>query len=441
MADSQRGPLSGPGRAARTVAFHRGAAISRAQFEQHVAAVGGQLPAGAFMVNLCEDRYHFLVAFAAAMRHRHTVLLPPSRAEQVVAEIAAANPGSYRCDDAMVSAGLASLSSQPPLPASIVPPDHVCMIGFTSGSTGQPKRLPKLWRSVSATTALSVAAIRAALAVDSDTPVSILATVPPQHMYGMEFSVLLPLIGDVAVHSGRPLFPADIAQALAEIPAPRVLVSTPVHLRALVDSVQEFPPSALIISATAPLEQELARRAERRLGGMLLEVFGSTETCAFANRRTASESAWRLHDGVTLRPGAESTVVDAPWFAEPMTLQDTVELQDDRHFVVRGRGADMIEVAGKRASLADLTRRLLAIESVTDAVVFQPDASAAGVRRVAALVVTSQLSAQDVLERLRDSVDPAFLPRPLRVVERLPRNELGKLPREALLAALRRTGN
>jgi len=124
-----------------------------------------------------------------------------------------------------------------------------------------------------------------------------------------------------------------------------------------------------------------------------------------------------------------------------MTLQDTVELQDDRHFVVRGRGADMIEVAGKRASLADLTRRLLAIESVTDAVVFQPDASAAGVRRVAALVVTSQLSAQDVLERLRDSVDPAFLPRPLRVVERLPRNELGKLPREALLAALRRTGN
>jgi acyl-coenzyme A synthetase/AMP-(fatty) acid ligase len=35
-------------------------------------------------------------------------------------------------------------------------------------------------------------------------------------------------------------------------------------------------------------------------------------------------------------------------------------------------------------------------------------------------------------------VDPVFLPRPLVLLRRLPRNEVGKLPREALLAALQR---
>ena len=95
-------------------------------------------------------------------------------------------------------------------------------------------------------------------------------------------------------------------------------------------------------------------------------------------------------------------MVNAPWFADPTLLQDVVELQGTNRFVVRGRNADMIEVAGKRASLADLTRRLLAIEGVIDAVVFQPQlAVLASIRRVAALVVAPQLSAERLLDELR----------------------------------------
>jgi acyl-coenzyme A synthetase/AMP-(fatty) acid ligase len=98
----------------------------------------------------------------------------------------------------------------------------------------------------------------------------------------------------------------------------------------------------------------------------------------------------------------------------------------------------LIEVAGKRASLADLTRRVLALDGVRDAVVFQPGAeSIATIRRVAALVVVAPgLTAAQIHDRLAASVDPAFLPRPLLLVDALPRNELGKLPRAALLAAL-----
>jgi acyl-coenzyme A synthetase/AMP-(fatty) acid ligase len=36
------------------------------------------------------------------------------------------------------------------------------------------------------------------------------------------------------------------------------------------------------------------------------------------------------------------------------------------------------------------------------------------------------------VDELRERIDPVFLPRPLIFVDRLPRNDTGKLPQEAL---------
>jgi acyl-coenzyme A synthetase/AMP-(fatty) acid ligase len=439
-------PLLSPADPARPIAFLDSRPVLLAQFREHVQAIARRLPPAGSMINLCEDRYRFLAAYAAALSAGHVVLLPPSRAEQVLAEVGNAHAGSYRWDDADVAAALdepPALPGQERIASLEIPAQRTVMVGCTSGSTGQPRTYPKRWSSMHGSSACNAAAIREALGIADQragmTIPAIVATVPPQHMYGMELSVLLPLIGGMAVHAGRPLFPADVALALSELPPPRVLVSTPLHLRAMVESQQPFPTTALTISATAPLDRELAAAVEARLGGQLLEMFGSTETCVLACRRTASEDAWRAYEGVELRPVADGTLVDAPWFVEPMLLQDFVELQAGGRFVVRGRSSDMIEVAGKRASLADLTRRLLAIEGVRDAVVFQPQPdSVAKIRRIAALVVAPGCSARQILEQLAVSVDPAFLPRPLRIVDALPRNELGKLPRERLLAALQR---
>ena len=431
-------PLLAPADPARAVAYLQGRAVSLAQFCAHVQAIAQRLPPAGPMLNLCEDRYRFLAAYAAALSVGHAVLLPPSRAEQVVAEVGNAHAGSYRWQDEDAAAVLES-DCRPGFSPTLIPAERLVMIGCTSGSTGQPKAYPKLWRSMHGSSARNAAAIRRALGVDDATVPAIVATVPPQHMYGMELSILLPLIGGMAVHAGRPLFPADIALALGELPAPRVLVSTPLHLRTLVESSQPFPQTALIVSATAPLDRELAAAVEARLGGRLLEMFGSTETCVIACRRTANGGAWRAHEGVELHPRDDGTLVMAPWFVEPILLQDIVELRGDGEFVVRGRSSDMIEVAGKRASLADLTQRLLAVEGVRDAVLFQPQPdSVATIRRLAALVVAPGCSAQQIRERLAASVDPAFLPRPLKIVDALPRNELGKLPRERLLEMLRK---
>lgn len=428
------------GTPARPILWQASGPTLLGQFQRQVAALCTLLPAGSAMINLCDDRRLFLIAYAAAVSAGHTVLLPSSRADQVVAELAAAHAESYRCDDALVLEALSRAEGAPAHGA--VPAEQVVMIGFTSGSTGQPKSYPKRWRTVNGSNHCNARAIREALrqmGASADGTPSIVATVPPQHMYGMELSVLLPLAGNMAVHAARPLFPADIAGALSDVPEPRVLVSTPVHLRTIVESAQPMPGVAVIVSATAPMDAALAQAVQERLQGRVLEMFGSTETCVFAWRYAATQPHWTLYPGVELQPTEQGTWVNAPWFTAPVQLQDIVELHSATSFTVRGRNVDLVEVAGKRASLADLTRRLLALEGVRDAVMFQPEPESVGtIRRLAAVVVAPGREARDLLRQLAQSVDPAFLPRPLLMVDALPRNELGKLPRDRLLSLLQR---
>jgi acyl-coenzyme A synthetase/AMP-(fatty) acid ligase len=413
--------------------------VTFGQLLSRAGLLANSLPAAAAAVNLCERRENFLVGFVALLIRGQACLLPPSRAPAAVAEVLQEHPGAYLVDDAVVERSSATdgeINRQLP----DIPRERVVVVGYTSGSTGRPKPNPKSWGGFIASTGFNAARLHEVLGSSGiHEPPWILATVPPQHMYGMEMSVLLPLLAGMGIHGGHPLYPADISAALEELPGPRILVSTPVHLRALLESGIDLPPLGAVVSATAPLAQGLADAVERRFDTRLLEFFGSTETCVIASRRTARESAWRLYPGVSLRPMQCETSVNAPWFSGQVVLQDILELQGDGDFVVLGRNADMVEVAGKRASLADLTRRLMDVPGVSDGVVFQPDATdSTGVRRLAALVVAEGLTETDVLERLGPAVDPAFLPRPVVLVSRLPRNDVGKIPRDLLLAALRR---
>jgi len=398
----------------------------------------GNLPPGNAALNLCERRENFLIGFVALLMRGHTCLMPPSRAPAVVAEVLQAHPDAYVLDDSKVDQCRAGSGVAPAFPD--IPPDRVVVVGYTSGSTGRPKANPKTWGSFVASTRLNSERLREALGGANEHVVPwIVATVPPQHMYGMELSVLMPLLGGAGIHGAHPLYPADVAAALEDLPAPRVLVTTPVHLRALLESGIELPTLGAVVSATAPLAQDVAEAVEQRFHTTLLEFFGSTETCVIASRRTAVEANWKPYPGVTLKPQEQGTLVAAPWFPEDILLQDVLELQDDGRFVVRGRNADMVEVGGKRASLEDLTRRLLSVPGVSDAVVFQPCARAGGqVQRLAALAVANGLTEAQVLAGLAGEMDPVFLPRPLVLVSRLPRNEVGKLPRDKLIAALKR---
>lgn len=409
------------------LAWRRGQPVSRAAFLGHVARVARWLPPARFLLNLCEDRYLFMVAFAAAGLNGQTNLLPSSRASLHWQQLSAAYPDNARIGDADIAS---ILEADPVVSAECAIPElsggHVMAIAFTSGSTGHAKPNPKSWGE------LVSGARQARRRFGFAAGMAIVATVPPQHMYGLETSIMTALASGASVHGGRPFFPDDVRAALAAVPAPRVLVTTPIHLQTCVRAGLRWPSVAFLISATAPLAPAFAAQAETTFGAPVLEIYGFTEAGSIASRRTLDGDRWRLYDGFQLHDGRLS----GAHLPEPVPLNDLVEVCGEREFRLLGRSEDLVNIAGKRHSLAALGHEINQIAGVVESVFVLPDDRGADVQRLMALVVAPALSERQVLAALAERIDPVFLPRPLLKVDALPRNDTGKITREALLALI-----
>jgi acyl-coenzyme A synthetase/AMP-(fatty) acid ligase len=208
-----------------------------------------------------------------------------------------------------------------------------------------------------------------------------------------------------------------------------------VQLRALLQSDVALPKLDKVISATAPLDPALAADAEHRWGTQVFEIFGATEVGSIASRRTVTDDSWTTYDGVSLEGSQEGPARIISRLGPPGTLSDIIEVLEPTRFRLLGRGSDLVKLAGRRASLAGLNRVLTSIPGVADGVFIVPDdIDHRPTARMQAFVIAPTLSTDDILAELRNRIDPIFLPRRIVRVDALPRNEVGKLPREALLA-------
>jgi acyl-coenzyme A synthetase/AMP-(fatty) acid ligase len=430
------------------IAWRHGEPVSARQFLADVQHLAARLPAQARIVNLCGDRYRFSVALAAAWARGEVCLLPPNAMPETLAFLRQ-QPGELLVllsdEPGFASEAGAVITVDAPWPAepgvAVAPfmvdagAEVVCLM--TSGSTGQPQPHAKRWQPL----LLNIAAEAERLAESLGQPdlrgLTVVASVPPQHSYGLESSVLLALLGGAAIHSGRPFYPADIAEALAAVPRPRALVTTPFHLKTLLLSGVALPPVDLVLSATAPLSPQLAAQAEQAFGGVLVEIYGCTEAGQVASRRTTEGQRWTTLGALRLRceateEGEEQFVVEGGHVVEPTVLADVLELDDARHFRLLGRSNDLIHVAGKRSSLAYLNFQLNRVDGVEDGCFWMPDDVVDGVVRPVVFVVAPSLAPGEVIARLRPLLEPAFVPRKVVPVPALPRNDTGKLTAQAL---------
>ena len=433
-------PFLRPGRPEDVIAWCASRPVTRREFLRDLAALASRLPHRPYVLNHCEDRYQFLVGLAAALMRGQVSLFPSNRAPEVLAQLKRDYPGMYCLTDqrapeeaavmevcAYDTSGTVAEARDPAFP-----PEQLVAVAFTSGSTGVPKRYPKHWGGF--VHEARIAGVR--LGLDAAHGGQLLATVPAQHMYGFVYSVILPVQWGYVMSAERPFYPEDIRRALAALPGPAILVTTPVHIRACVLDGVQLPPLDFILSSTAPLDAALAAQAETLYGTHVQEFYGSTETGAIASRRQAESPVWRTFDDIRVAAAEDGFRVEAPYLPEPMVLADCADVQSDREFVLLGRNADLIKIAGKRSALGDLNHQLLAIEGVLDGTFFLPDAESGREPRLTAFVVAPGCRREDILQSLRIRIDPVFLPRPLRLVESLPRNATGKLPRSRLLQLL-----
>ncbi|WP_062608257.1 AMP-binding protein [Caballeronia calidae] len=438
----------------QVIAWRNGAPVTVRAFLADVRRLADALPEGGHVFNVCTDRYRFTVSLCATLVAGKTSLLPSTHTPEMVRALASFAPDAFclhDTDDCPIDlprfrypeSAVAHVDGEAKVPQ--IDGARVVAYVFTSGSTGVPVPHRKTWGFL-------VKNVRAAadrLGLLGEDRATLIGTVPPQHMYGFESTVLLALLGGLAFSNRQPFYPVDIRAELDAIPEPRVLVSSPIHLRALLTNEEALPRASLVLSATAPLSEKLALDAEARLQAPLMEIYGSTETGQIATRRTARTAAWELFPDIALTPRADDAGEQTMWASGghvemPVPMGDALELIDGTHFLLHGRKADLINIAGKRTSLAYLNHQLNAVPGVVDGVFHMPDethADSEPVRRLMALVVAPGLAAADLQRALRERIDAAFMPRPLLFVDSLPRNATGKLPREVLTQLIEQERN
>jgi acyl-coenzyme A synthetase/AMP-(fatty) acid ligase len=417
------------------IVHRRGQAITAGTLLSDAAALAERLPEKTHVANLCADRYHFTVAFLAAMLRRQITLLPSNEAAAALMALTTDYPDLYFLRDDPL-AGLPAervliypndleVTRVDTVPA--FPDQMPAAIFFTSGSTGTPLANPRHWGAL----VNSARAAGQALGLGSLDGAHILGTVPHQHSYGFESILCLALQHGLAFHGARSLLPADIVADLASLPGPRILVTTPIHLRALVDHGGGFPQVGRIICATAPLAPELASKAEARMDTQLHEIYGCSEVGQIAMRRTSQVAEWTCLAGIVLEERASDIWAAGPSAARAAPLNDVIELLGPDRFLLQGRKSDIVNIAGKRSSLSYLNHHLNAIPGVEDGVFVVPD-TAGDFARLTAYVVAPTLTARQIVTALRAHLDSAFLPRPIHLVEALPRNALGKITADDL---------
>lgn len=407
--------------------------LSVSNFNAAVFRAVKQLPRRKFVFNLYANPVDYLFAFCASTIAGQCTLMPPNRLQKTLDDIRTDYPDSYfmgpeESGSLDIRAWFPTADDPDPGDAHLppIPDSQLTAIAFTSGSTGHPSPNLKFWHTLREGSLSNVAMMLRGI----DGPVNMVSTVPPQHMWGLENSVLLPLFSETTISYQTPFYPQDLKEALQSFPEPRVLVSTPVHLAAIAGSGLEFEPVKRVLCATAPLSLSLATAVEKIFDGELLEVFGCTESGIIASRFRTQEEQWTLADAFSLDTRDGEATISAAHLPGAVHLQDNVEKTGGQRFLWHGRHQDQVNIAGKRGSLVDLNRRLESIPGVGDGVMFFPTDEH---KRLAALVVAPDLEPADIREALRRQVEPVFLPRPIIKVDCLPRSATGKLTRQALL--------
>jgi acyl-coenzyme A synthetase/AMP-(fatty) acid ligase len=414
-------------------------AITAGQFCADVAAAMPQLPDTRHVINLCQSRYGFMVAFFAVAVSGRINLLPGQRTAAGLQGLSADFPDSVVLTDSPDYGNAVQLKVSPGAhgraPIPVIDDTAVVALPFTSGSTGEPQAHPKTWAMFADWRNVHWRHVPESLRA----PALLIATVPAWHMYGLEWSLLVPTIAPWTVYCGPDFYPQDVLGAMDSHAGHSVLVTTPLHLRALVRARAPAQPVLMVVCATAPLEASLVATAETNLRTHIHEIYGCSEIGSLAWRNPSAGPDWQFFDCFEPGLGDSGVVIDHPYLPAAVTLPDVFTPGERGGYRLLGRTADIVKVGGRRESLSGLNTQLVSTPGIVDGVFYDPETyGLPATGRLGAVVVAPGLDAREVRRRLAGQMDAVFLPRPMFLVDELPRDNTSKLKRDALQALLER---
>jgi len=416
----------------KPLACMAGAALTLGQFRADVDRLATQLHADGDTLISCPGRYAFSVGMLASWLTGKTVVLPPNYLDETLKDIRSRFNITFECDANWArqlpgnNTSATHGSWEPRLPSDM----HAVKL-FTSGSTGISKIVTK-----SVANLLDEAR---AIAAEFNWPAGpMVAGVPPQHLYGLTFSILLPWVLGNPWVDDMPRYPGDVLHALQHNGG-KTLISVPTQYQATLADGTDLR-GILCVSAAAPLPGSLAREWQQQHGTDILEIYGSTETGVVAHRQHTSTEIWQTFPQVALSVEQDLLKVDSPFVSDEFTggflTADRVSLAGQGRFHLLGRADTIVKIAGKRVSLTNIEDSICSCDGVAEAAVIAVPARGL-IRDMAiwAAVVANNdypLSPRQLQSELRDKLDGIEIPRRILVVNQLPRTTSGKLPGKAV---------
>jgi hypothetical protein len=318
-----------------------------------------------------------------------------------------------------------------------VDPEASRLTVFTSGSTGIPAAIPRRLSQLLA----EVEALEAAFGARVPARARFVSTVSHQHLYGLLFAVLWPLVTGRRLTAARVEYPETVRGELAAADA--ALVTSPAYLKRLPAGEPWQTNVRAVFSSGGPLADETAREAERMLGLAPIDVYGSSETGGIA-WRTYHHRSWQPLPGVRFRIGESGRLEVHSPFVGTEGWYPTADLASPAgdSFVLQGRADRIVKVEDKRVSLDAAERALVNGGLCNEARVVVLEGRRTELGAVCVLSPRgAELAASGrnaLVARLRDGLkavlEPGAVPRRFRFVDQLPVNEQGKVTERALRA-------
>jgi len=394
-----------------------------------------------------ENRALLMAALLAGLAGNFSIVLPHALSPQALARLQVTTRYGVGISDhpRAFPAGvrvLTSSTAQTPGPAADLAvnlkPDADWVRLFTGGSTGRPQLCSKTPEKLLGE-ALYLCE-KFGLSADD----RIVAAVPPYHIYGLLYSVLVPFVASAAVLDQRPAFPREIERAVRDHEA-TTLVAAPIHYRALRDSAPRNSRLRMAFSSASMLADEDNAAFCRRTGAPIHEVYGSTETGGVASRcRARGQSAFQVFDGVDWKIDSGHLMVRSAFMSpEPdrhadgfVKIGDRARRTGDGGFLLLGRSDGIVKVAGKRVDLENIREKIMVIDGVRDVVV-QALPHAGPRENTIAVVVSGEVAEEKIRTSLSDRLEAHALPRRIVIVSDIPFTHTGKIDRHAIKRLLR----
>ena len=316
----------------------------------------------------CDDVYYFLVALVAMLQSGRKALVSANRQDAFIKEIQKENCG-FITDEPFAPGGATMIQDLLKLETDEIrfgkfDMDKAEMVVYTSGTTGKPKAVFKMFSQLENEVEQQVKYFG-----DQWMSREIYSTVNHHHMFGLPFAVIFPLAAGIPFRRRRFDFPTELTKLTD---AQAVVVSSPAFLKRLVVDLEkplDFKTVPVILSAGGVLPEDVAQKTHELTGCWTTEIYGSTETGIIAHRQSGSGNLWTPFEFCKMslaENGCLNIKSAAVLEPEGFTSGDLAELQADGSFVLKGRADSIVKIEEKRISLPEVEMRLKSTGLVHD---------------------------------------------------------------------------